>query len=329
MSKDSQIEKQLQRILSIRKEQDVDAQISEAEQIIHSIEKVNSYRAFELVRKRIEKANSRIRVLDVLMRAAAILFIPLLITSVILFSKQKVQPGAEQFAEQKISNPLGVRSEISLPDGTVVWLNAESTISYKVPFVGGKQREVKLIGEAFFKVKKNDQLPFRVESGDVSVTVLGTQFNCKAFPEDSTIEVVLAEGSIKLNPMASNTAIKGVIMKPGERAVVDKMSKETIISTENIEKYIGWHKNKLILDECPMPEIAQRLERWFGVEVEIVDPKVEDVKISSTFENESLSEILEMLEIASPIKVEQISAKMEGTTDTLRRRKVLISRADR
>ena len=280
-----------------------------------------------MVRRRIEKANSRIRVLDVLMRAAAILFIPMLITSVILFSKQKVQSGAEQFAEQKISNPAGIRSEISLPDGSVVWLNSESTISYKVPFVGGTERKVELIGEAFFKVKKNEQVPFQVETGSVSVTVLGTEFNCKAFPEDSLIEVVLAEGSIKLNSMDSKTGAKEFIMKPGERAVVDKMRNDTKISTENIEKYIGWHQNKLILDECPMPEIARRLERWYGVEVEIVDPKIENIKISSTFENEPLNEILEMLEIATPIKVEQIPAKMAVSSDAPRKRKVLISSA--
>ncbi|MGQ1947301.1 FecR family protein [Geofilum sp. OHC36d9] len=328
MLKDTQIVQRFKKILSDRKGQDIDAQISEAEQILYSIEGINSHQAFELVRKRIEKTNVHFRLLNVLTRAAAILFVPLLITSVIFFSKQKIQPEADQLAVQKISNPSGIRSEISLPDGSVVWLNSESTISYKVPFVGGKQREVKLTGEAFFKVKKNEQMPFQVASGSVSVTVLGTQFNCKAFPEDTTIEVVLAEGSIKLNSLGFKTG-KEFIMKPGERAVVDKMRNETIISTEDIEKYIGWHENKLILDECPMPEIARRLERWFGVDVKITDPKIMDYKISSTFENESLSQILEMLEIASPIKVEQIPARLDKTTDITRKREVIISSSNR
>jgi len=224
---------------------------------------------------------------------------------------------------EKITNPSGVRSEIVLPDGSKVWLNAESTISFKIPF-DFKSREVKLTGEAFFEVKKDEQRPFQVESGKVNVTVLGTRFNCKAFPEDTAVEVVLAKGKVRLNTVGSKTG-EEFILKPGERAVVKTLTNKINISAENIEKYIGWHEGKLIFDECPLSEVARRLERWFGIEVKIADPKILNYQISTTFENESLHQILALLELASPIKTDLIPATFEKTTQSGSKAKVIIT----
>jgi ferric-dicitrate binding protein FerR (iron transport regulator) len=258
-----------------------------------------------------------------LIKSAAILFIPLLISSVLLFHQLRVQSGLGQFAFQKISNPSGIRSEITLPDGSKVWLNAESTINYRVPF-GLKERDVKLTGEAFFEVKKDEQKPFLVESGKIKVTVLGTRFNCKSFPEDKAVEIVLAEGAVRLNSNGSKTG-KEFVLKPGERAVVDKMTNQISISSENVEKYIGWHEGRLIFDECPLSEVGRRLERWFGVEIEIADPRVLDYQISTTFEMESLSQILSMLELASPIKIEVIPATTGKTIQAQKMERVIIT----
>jgi ferric-dicitrate binding protein FerR (iron transport regulator) len=323
MAKDSQIAYQFRSFLTTRQRQNVDAQIVEAEQIVHSIDRIDSRKAFKQVQSRIQKTEDRIRVLNILTRAAAILFVPLLIASTLFFYKLRVQPDIEQFATQKISNPSGIRSEIVLPDGSRVWLNAKSTLSYNMPF-GLKERGVRLTGEAFFEVIKDEQKPFKVESGKVNVTVLGTRFNYKAFPEDKDIEVVLAEGKVRLSSPGSKTG-KEIILKPGERAVVNKTTHQTNISSENIEKYIGWHEGKLIFDECPLSEVALRLERWFGVEVKIADPKILTYEISTTFENESLHQILALLEIASPIKAELIPATIDRTTQTKNSEKVIIT----
>lgn len=323
MAKDPQIELRIKKFLGARREQDVDAQIVEAEQIVHAIEGIDSRKAFKLVQKRIQRTKDRVLVLNVFARIAAILFVPLLITSALFFYKLRTQSDTGQFSIQKISNPSGIRSEIVLPDGSNVWLNAESTITYKVPF-GMKERNVKLIGEAFFEVKKDEQKPFQVESGKVRLTVLGTRFNYKAFPEEKAIEVVLAEGKVKLNSTDSKAG-KEIILKPGERAMVNKMTNETHISGVDIEKYIGWHDGKLIFDECPLPEAALRLERWFGVEVEITDPTILDYQISTTFEKESLHQILSMLELASPIEIKVIPATMEKTTQAKTKEKVIIT----
>ncbi|MGV8138901.1 MAG: FecR family protein [Mangrovibacterium sp.] len=323
MAKDTQTTQQFKKFLAARREHDTEAQIAEAERIVRSIEGVDSRKAFSQVKKRIQKTHSRIPFLNILTRAAAVLFVPLLIISVLVFYKQGVRHGKEQFATQKIANPSGIRSEIGLPDGTKVWLNAESSIEYNVPF-GLKKRDVKLTGEAFFEVQKDEQKPFQVKSGKVTVTVLGTCFNCSAFSEDKAIEVVLAEGKVKLNTNGSETN-KEFILKPGQRAVVDKMTDQTNISSGNIEKYIGWHEGKLIFDECPLQEVARRLERWFGIEVEIADPEIGDYKISTTFENESLRQILIMLELASPIKTGIIPTRVDKTRQIQTKERVIIT----
>lgn len=323
MANNFQIEQRFEKFLADRKGQDVEAQIGEAEQIVHAIETIDSRKAFVQVTKRIQKQQDGMRFLNFLSRVAAILFIPLLVGSIWFFYQQKSLSVIDQFAVQKIANPSGVRSEIVLPDGSKVWLNAESTIIYKIPF-GIKSRNVKLTGEAFFEVKKDGQSPFQVESGNVNVTVLGTRFNCKAFPEDTVIEVVLAEGRVELNSAGSETG-KEIIMKPGERAVVHPSTNQINILTGNIEKYIGWHEGKLIFDECPLPEVARRLERWFGIEVKITDPKIVGYKISTTFENESLHQILALLELASPVKTKLIPGKFDKITQTGTETKVIIT----
>lgn len=315
---------QFRKLLVSRREQDLEAQISEAEQIVHAIEEVDSVNAFAQVHRRIQRPKGDMGVLYVLTRVAAILFVPLLITSLFFFYRQGRQSDDKQFSTQAISNPRGVRSELVLPDGSRVWLNAESSISYKIPF-DTDARDVKLTGEAFFEVAKDEQRPFRVESGKVDVTVLGTRFNCKAFPEDTIVEVVLAEGSVKFNSTGSTTT-REFTLKPGERAVINNMTSQATISSENIEKYISWHEGKIVFDECPLYEVAGRLERWFGIEVTIEDPEILNYQISTTFEKESLRQIVALLELASPIKIELIPARFERTSQTMSMEKVIITK---
>jgi len=324
MTNKDQINQQLKNLLSERKNQDLEEQIGEAGRIVSEIETIDSRKAFTLVESRIQKNKKITRFLNTLTRIAAMLFIPLLIASIWLFYQQQTPSTNIQFAMQEITSPLGVRSQIVLPDGSNVWLNAESTIRFKVPFEP-ESRNVELTGEAFFEVKKDSRRPFHVESGKVNVTVLGTRFNYKAFAEDPTVEIVLAEGKISLSTEGTNAG-KEMIMKPGERAVIDKTTSQTNIRAEKIGKYIAWHSGKLVFDECPMPEVALQLERWFGVEVKIDDPEILSYRITTTFDNESLHQVLELLALSSPIKINYIPAKIDKTNQIQSKAKVKITR---
>lgn len=324
MKENQQVNQQIEILLARRSSQGMDEQITEARQIVNEIDTIDSRQAFAQVEKRIQQQTKRIPILNILTRVAAILFVPLLAVSFWLYQKQPQPAMNLNFAMQEITSPPGVRSQIVLPDGSNVWLNAESTIRFKVPF-DPESRDIAMTGEAYFEVKKDTQRPFQVESGKVKVKVLGTHFNCKAYKEDMALEVVLVEGKVTLNTSDSSVG-EELVLKPGERAVIDKITNSTSITTENPEKYIAWHKGKLVFDETAMPDVALQLERWFGVDVEIHDPKILSYRITTTFENEPLHQVLELLALSSPIRINYIAAKMSKENQIQSKAKVIITR---
>ncbi len=323
MTTRDQNNQQLKNLLSERKSQGLEEQIADAGRIVSEIETIDSRKAFVLVESRIQKQKKVKLFLNSLTRIAAMLFIPLLIASVWLLYQQQKPSTSLQYAMQEITSPLGVRSQIVLPDGSNVWLNAESTIRFKVPF-DSQSRNVSLSGEAFFEVTKDAHRPFQVESGKINVTVLGTRFNFKAFAEDQSVEVVLSEGKVSLSTPGTMEG-KELIMNPGERAVIDKTTNQTNIKAEKIGKYIAWHTGKLVFDECPMPEVALQLERWFGIEVKVDNPEILSYRITTTFENEPLHQVLEFLALSSPIKIDYIPAKIDKTNQIQSKAKVIIT----
>ncbi len=315
----------LRDLLDLRKNQDLDAQISEAGMIVSEIGNIDSRKAFEQVERRIKKQNSTLTFLNTLTRVAAVLFIPLLVASVWLSYRQLKEPTPPiRFATQEITSPPGVRSQIVLPDGSNVWLNSESTIKFKVPF-DESTRDVSLSGEAYFEVKKNPDVPFVVQSGKVQVKVLGTKFNCKAYSEENNIEVVLAEGKVSYSAEGGMQNSRKV-MSPGDRAVFDKTTNQTKITNEKIDKYIAWHNGKMVFDETPMPEVATQLERWYGIEVVIEDPTINKYRITTTFENESLHQVLELLRLSSPIGIKYFTATVDKTNKRLTRSKIVFTK---
>jgi transmembrane sensor len=324
MNKNNQLQHIIRDLISGRLHQNFEEQVGEASKAVAEIDTINSPKAFLKVKERIQKGRKFTLLFNTFSRAAAILFIPLLVVSGVLIYRQLNVMNNQQFAIQEITSPPGVRSQVVLPDGSKVWLNAQSTIKFKVPF-DQTNRDVLLSGEAFFAVQKNPNAPFVVKTGNVSVTVLGTKFNCKAFEDEGNIEVVLAEGKVIMN---TNSGISGkeIIMKPGERAVFDKRSNFTRVTNEKIDKYIAWHNGKLVFDETPMPEVATQLERWFGIEVIIDDPKILKYRITTTFENESLNQVLDLLKLSSPIEIKYVVAAIDKTSQTQTNSKIIISR---
>ncbi len=308
-------------LLGERKEQGPEEQVAEAARAVVEIGAIDSRMAFQRIRSRIGKRESTL--LNRLTRVAAVLFVPLLVASGVLLYRQLGNRGQEQFAMQEVTSPVGIRSQITLPDGSNVWLNAESTIRFKVPF-DEQSRDVELSGEAFFDVHKNPEQPFNVKSGNLQVKVLGTQFNYKSFDNEPQAEVVLEEGSVSLTTPGSRTA-KEVLLKPGERAVFDKVSAKTTITTERIDKYTAWHNGKLVFDETLMPDVATQLGRWYGIEVMIEDPAISNYRITTTFENESLHQVLELLQLSSPIEIKYFPATMDKNNKTQTKSKIIIT----
>ncbi len=300
-------------------------QVLEAGKLIGEIEEVEVDTAYFNVQQRISTKGKLLKLYTVVSRYAAILVLPLLFVSIwALLNTKQIEPN-EEFAMQEITCPVGMRSQVTLPDGSQVWLNAESTIKYALPFVR-ENRTVELFGEAFLDVTKNTNSPFSIQSGNVKVNVVGTQFNFKSYGNDNRIEVTLKEGKINLDLMLGNAESSSTEMLPGDHFVFDKITHKAFVKNQDIDNFLGWKDNKLVLDETPILEMKKILERWYDVEIEIADKSIENYKFTTTFENETLEQVLELLELSSPINMEYIPARIDKTTKQVINSKIIISK---
>jgi len=302
--------------------------VIEAGALIEDIKSVDVDEAFQSVKDKIDRKQSFFdnKIITWITRVAAILVIPLLVYNIWNFTLSDSEPelAENEFTIQEISSPIGMKTHVVLPDGTDMWLNAGSKISYKIPFVG-KVRKVKLTGEAFLKVKKNPDSPFLLCAGIAHVKVLGTQFNVKAYPEDDNVEVALIEGSVRFsfNKQGKKVYTK---LKPNEILTLDKNSKRVFVKKEKLFKYTAWSQNILVFDETPITEVAKTLERWYGVKVVIKDEEIKKYKFNTVFENEPLSRVLELLELTSPISIKYKNGKLNKKTHKLDQSIVTISK---
>lgn len=232
-------------------------------------------------------------------RIAAFAFIPLLLIGV-YFSVSRGESDTENREEVSmltINAPLGSRVAFILPDSTRGMLNSGSSLSYSIPFE--TNRRVELEGEAWFEVAKLENSQFEVSSGLAEIRVLGTKFNISSYPGENYMELVLDEGRVEV----INTAIdERIIMEPSERLVLQE-GKSSIRFVET-EKYTAWTEGELIFRGDLMPEVSRRIERWYNVEITVVDEEINGYSFRGTFKDDSLEEVLRFLCLTSPINYE-------------------------
>lgn len=249
---------------------------------------------FERIEKKIRRKEYRMW----LYRAAAVV-LPLIFTAslaLLLFRS----PEKETVSYREVAVAKGEQLQVLMQDGTRVWLNADSRLVYPDNF-NGKERVVKLEGEAYFEVAKNREKPFRVELGAMDILVTGTSFNIKAYPEDSLIQTCLAEGAVQLH---NNVSAQGnrVAMKPGEVALFSKHSGECRVDmTDDAGSYSAWKGNRLIFKKTPLQEVLKVLERKFDRVFEIENQALCRYTYTITFHRESLREILEDMQRITPV----------------------------
>lgn len=281
-------------------EQTPEEQVSEVMAAMDEMDQVDTDRAYRQVGQRISGSRPIPRILHFLTRAAAVWFLPLLLVTVWSLNRTSMEPVVE-YTWQEISTPAGMRSQIVLPDGSKVWLNAESTISYSIPF-SIDERKVALSGEAFFEVATDKEHPMVVTSGNTRLRVTGTTFNVKAYADEEVVEVSLLEGGLMLSLLSDEEEKNAYAIVPGDHVVVrnSKMS----VQNENLDKYASWRHGNLVFDETPMPEMVRKLERWYGVDVVLKDERLFTYRFTTTFLNQSLPQVLELLELSSPISID-------------------------
>ncbi|WP_200975998.1 FecR family protein [Echinicola sp. 20G] len=222
--------------------------------------------------------------------AASITIVFLL--SLLTFQLFKKVPK-EDVIQEKIfvtkSNPSGMKTKIRLPDGSMVYLNSESSITYPKDFIS--DRKITLIGEAFFEVKKDSLHPFEVKSHRLITQALGTSFNIKAF-EKEKIEVALLTGKVSVSDKVTDQVL---FLDPGEGAVVKGNSPSLKKQKIDIKFITQWMYGVLEFKKTPFPEIIKELERWYGVTI-TVKGDASAIKGSGRFrDGESLDNVLDVL----------------------------------
>jgi transmembrane sensor len=251
------------------------------------------------------------RILDSILtwtfRIAGIIILPFLILQGIHSYKETILKK-ETWVE--IKAPAWTRAQFSLPDGTVGWLNSNSSVRYNGNFI--TDRNVTLTGEAFFDVYKDKNRPFIVNTNDVIVKVLGTRFNISSYENENDVEVVLEEGSLILQDSKLDRSVK---MNPNDLAIYNKTRKDIETETVQPQKYLAWTEGKLVFRNDPLAVISRRLERWYNVDVEVNVSLCEELRLRATFKDENLEEVLDLLKHSLPIdyKIEKGNLNYSNT----------------
>ncbi len=287
--------------------------------LLHDMEQFNAFNALRKVHVRIQKKES-MQWMMYLQRVAALLAIPLLIWSGYLTIKTRPFSNAvpAKVVWQTITTPPGVKSHFFLPDSTAIWLNSSSSVSYPLSFAGDF-RQIKVTGEAFLDVKKDQKHPFIVELGKINVNVLGTRFDVIHYDKENHTEIILESGSLSFSKGAIENEKTIAELKPGELARFEKAGNNLEIKAVRTDKYTSWIHGKLVFRDDPMTEVVTKLNRWFNVQIEVADPEILSYIYTATFQNESIDEILELLKISAPIRYQVIHSKKEGEIFTAKR----------
>ncbi|HKJ42239.1 MAG TPA: FecR domain-containing protein, partial [Sunxiuqinia sp.] len=242
------------------------------------------------------------RLTGYLVRAAAILFIPLLIGTIWYANRNMAYESSDDMIS--LETPMGSKLKTTLPDGTEVWQNAGTTIRYPAHFTRAN-RQVYLSGEAYFHVSSDKQHPFYVKTTDGTVMVTGTRFDVSAFPDDNFSSVVLEEGKVSYTP--ANKKYKQQFLKPDEQVLYMKESEKLIKHPADVEKYTSWINGKLIFRNDPLEVVVKRLERWYNADIVLNDPDGTLARhpLTMTIRSESLQQVLDYIAEAAGLKLEK------------------------
>lgn len=198
--------------------------------------------------------------------------------------------------------PYGKRSEILLADGTHIWLNSGSQLSYPAEFKTDS-REVYLSGEAFFDVKPNPNKPFYVITRDIRIKVLGTSFNVSSYNEDNTTQTVLLKG--KVSAGKNQLFAKTLELIPGERLIYDKNSDNLTKDQVDVKLYASWVSGYLIFDNEPITEVYKKLERYYNKNI-LVEAGLDEISFSGKLDlKDKIEDVLENISFASFVNVSE------------------------
>jgi len=241
--------------------------------------------------------------------------------------------------------PKGSKAKTVLPDGSEVWLNAGSNLSYNNTSYFKKNREVRLAGEAYFQVVTDRDKPFVVKAKGLDIKALGTAFNVKAYPEENIVETTLVEGIVKIQGMDQDKRIIDITLAPRQKALCyteggsgvatgqhilsgekgeyaegddhppAKVSRAIISSNVKTDLYTSWRDNRWIIEGMDIGQLSVLIARRYNVSIEFASAELKDYKFTGTFQDETLEQVMQVLKLTAPLNYEIGKGRVELTMD--------------
>lgn len=230
--------------------------------------------------------------------AVAIVLLGLITVTAYWQGSRQIQSN---FSDIVVEAPLGSKTKLTLPDGSTVWLNAGSKMVYSQGF-GVRDRRLAFQGEGYFEVEKNDEMPFLVQTHDVNVTVVGTKFNFRNYPEDEEAVVELLEGKVALENQLKEESVR--YLSPNEKMVLHKATGKMDITSAKVKEATLWTENILLFDEDLLPDIVRKLERSYHVQIEIENEDLKQARFYGQFNQleQNIYDVLDMLSETGKLK---------------------------
>ena len=244
-----------------------------------------------------------------IIKIAAILFLAIgLYTTYSLINYKEINTTTKYIQKATLR---GEKFRIELLDGTKIWLNSETQLQIPEEF-NEKTREVFLSGEAFFQVKRNEQKPFIVKTAQSTTKVLGTSFNVKSYPNELT-SVTVSSGKVSVDFRTNKRGTNKIILLKDEQVDYSPAEKTCVKSIVKSNAFKKWKDGILKFEEIPLEEAKIILERWFNVEIQILNSDLKKRKITAEYDNESLQNILKSFQF-----IMNVEFKMAGKAVTIK-----------
>ena len=225
-------------------------------------------------------------------RAAAAVFLPLLFVATVYLHHEGRKMKSIKNQEYIVHTDKGERARITLPDGTKVYLNSQTSLAHPVSFALDK-RVVKLTGEAYFEVSCDRKKPFIVQTPELEIKVLGTTFNIYAYPDDCWFVATLVEGKIEATPTGNPE--NAIVLNAGQKVRYNSVSAEINVSEADLRLDTAWRTEELIFRSESIPNVLKKLETFYGVEI-IIEGAIPNELFTGSFREDDVNIVLTNLQ---------------------------------
>jgi len=254
----------------------------------------------ETASKTVKKHRRIDTVFSTISRIAAIFVISFSLGIISHFFWSQNQPEQIAFIENVV--PLGSKSEMRLPDGSIISLNSGSTLRYPSNY-GKSKRDIYLEGEGYFKITRQAKIPFTVQTPMANITALGTEFNVKAYPDENMVETTLIKGEIAVEKGIAISDFDRTVLQPGQKLTVFGSEQEPVLvqlDADFAQAEVSWKEQRWRSEKVKLQDLVVKLERRYNVSI-TVDDLSKNLHFTGTFEDETLEQVLNIIQISIPV----------------------------